>query len=236
MCTLFLWARGLWARVARPPATSSTKKSVHILTLTLLLKSWYVATNVILFAFIRTYRAKKKGRKETKKTRWFTKMFLRWKCVIIIAWHFRACANSSKIGRLGNAQVRNTRLYELSYFCYCLLLPQSSSPNNNNFPSVLMTHCFVKEREASFLLNPFTAKCGQKASFDQISKFHFLKFWQTNSIMWKYMQRAFIWMVTSSLRGRRKRAHHRILSADSKVRLALQNSIKPHSGSEGLKF
>ena len=33
-------------------------------------------------------------------------------------------------------------------------------------------------------LNPFTAKCGQR----QIStKFRFLKFWQTNSIMWKYM-------------------------------------------------
>lgn len=64
MCTLFLWARGLRARVARPPATS-TKKSVHSLTPTLQLKSWNVATNVILFVFIRTYRAKKK--KEEKK-------------------------------------------------------------------------------------------------------------------------------------------------------------------------
>jgi len=36
-----------------------------------------------------------------------------------------------------------------------------------------------------------------KASFDQISKFHFPKLWETNSIMWKYRQRAFIWMVTS---------------------------------------
>ena len=135
------------------------KKSVHSLTSTLQtlqLKSWNVATNVILFAFIRTYRAKKEGRKETKKNRRFTKIFLRWKRVIIIAWHFRAFVNSSKIGRLGNAHVRNTRLYELSYFRYCqLLLPQSSSPNNNNFPSVLMAHCFVKEREASFLLKVF---------------------------------------------------------------------------------
>lgn len=99
---------------------------------------------------------KKKGRKETKKNRWFTKIFLRWKRVIIIAWHFRAFANSSKIGRLVNAHVRNTRLYELSYFRYSqLLLPQSSSPNNNNFPSVLMAHCFVKEREASFPLKVF---------------------------------------------------------------------------------
>lgn len=155
MCTLFLWARGLRARVARPPATS-TKKSVHSLTSTLQLKSWNVATNVILFAFIRTYRAKKEGRKETKKNRQFTKFFVRWKRVIIIAWHFRAFANSSKIGRLGNAHVRNTRLYELSYFRYRqLLLPQSSSPNNNNFPSVLMAHCFVKEREAFFLLKVF---------------------------------------------------------------------------------
>ena len=36
-----------------------------------------------------------------------------------------------------------------------------------------------------------------KANFDQISKFHFLKFWQTNSTMLKYRQRALIWMVTS---------------------------------------
>lgn len=100
--------------------------------------------------------SEKEGRKETKKNRRFTKIFLRWKRVIIIAWHFRAFVNSSKIGRLGNAHVRNTRLYELSYFRYCqLLLPQSSSPNNNNFPSVLMAHCFVKEREASFLLKVF---------------------------------------------------------------------------------
>lgn len=41
------------------------KKSVHSLTPTLQLKSWNVATNVILFVFIRTYRAKKK--KEEKK-------------------------------------------------------------------------------------------------------------------------------------------------------------------------
>ena len=27
-----------------------------------------------------------------------------------------------------------------------------------------------------------------KANFDQTSKFHFLKFWQTNSIMWKYSE------------------------------------------------
>ena len=63
-------------------------------------------------------------------------------------------------------------------------------------------------------VNPFTAKCGQR----QVStKFHFPKLWETNSIMWKYMQRAFIWMVTSSI--------------DSKVRVTLQYSIK-HSGSE----
>ena len=213
MCTLFLWAHGLWARVARPPATSSTKKSVHILTLTLQLKSWNVATNVILFAFIRTYRAKKKkGRKETKKTRWFTKIFLRWKCVIITAWHFRACENSSKIGRLGNAQVRNTRrVYELSYFCYCLLLPQSSSPNNNNFPSVLMAHCFVKEREASFLLNPFTAKCGQRQVSTKFPNFIF--------------QNCEKQMALCESTGRElsfEWSHHRISSADSKVRLALQ--------------
>ena len=112
-------------------------------------------TSFFLSLFVLIER-KKKGRKETKKNRWFTKIFLRWKRVIIIAWHFRAFANSSKIGRLGNAHVRHTRLYELSYFRYSqLLLPQSSSPNNNNFPSVLMAHCFVKEREASFPLKVF---------------------------------------------------------------------------------
>ena len=155
---------------------------------------------------------KKKGRKETKKTRWFTKIFLRWKCVIITAWHFRACENSSKIGRLGNAQVRNTRrVYELSYFCYCLLLPQSSSPNNNNFPSVLMAHCFVKEREASFLLNPFTAKCGQRQVSTKFPNFIFQNCEkQIASCESTGRELSFEW------------SHHRISSADSKVRLALQ--------------
>ena len=58
-----------------------------------------------------------------------------------------------------------------------------------------------------------------KGKFRPISKFNFLKFWEANSIMWKYSQRAFIWMV------------HRRRSTDSKVRVALQNSIK-HPGSE----
>ena len=58
-----------------------------------------------------------------------------------------------------------------------------------------------------------------KGKFRPISKFNFLKVWEANSIMWKYRQRAFIWMV------------HRRRSTDSKVRVALQNSIK-HPGSE----
>lgn len=104
-----------------------------------------------LFVLIERKKKEEKKQKRIDNSRNF-----RWKRVIIIAWHFRAFVNSSKIGRLGNAHVRNTRLYELSYFRYCqLLLPQSSSPNNNNFPSVLMAHCFVKEREASFLLKVF---------------------------------------------------------------------------------
>ena len=32
-------------------------------------------------------------------------------------------------------------------------------------------------------------------NFNQISKFHFVKFWKTNSTMCKYRQRVFIWMV-----------------------------------------
>ena len=48
---------------------------------------------------------------------------------------------------------KNTRLYELSYFRYCqLLLPQSSSPNNNNFPSVLMAHCLLRKGRHPFFL------------------------------------------------------------------------------------
>ena len=54
-----------------------------------------------------------------------------------------------------------------------------------------------------------------KANFDQISKFPFVKFWKRNSILWRWPQ-------------------HRILTADSKVTLALQNSIKL-SGSERVK-
>ena len=65
-----------------------------------------------------------------------------------------------------------------------------------------------------------------KANFDQISKFPFVKFWKRNSILWKYRQRAFIWVAMH--------AQHRILSADSKVTFTLQNSIK-HSGSERVK-
>ena len=41
-------------------------------------------------------------------------------------------------------------------------------------------------------LNPFTSKV-----FNKISKFHFVKWWKTNSTMWKYCQRGFIWMVTA---------------------------------------
>ena len=60
-----------------------------------------------------------------------------------------------------------------------------------------------------------------KGNFDQISKFHFLKFWQT-SCESTGREVSFEW------------SHHRISSTDSKVRVTLQNSIK-HSGSERVK-
>ena len=130
-----LVASGLALLAHRPPAAQK-KAYTFWLWLFNSRAGMLQPTSFFLPLFVLIER-KKKGRKETNKNRWFTKIFLRWKCVIIIAWHFRACANSSKIGRLGNAQVRNTRLYELRYFRYCLPLPQSSSPKNNNFPSVL---------------------------------------------------------------------------------------------------
>ena len=43
-------------------------------------------------------------------------------------------------------------------------------------------------------LNPFPAKFRQKQT---LSKFHFVKFWKTKSTMYKFRQRAIIWMVTS---------------------------------------
>ena len=69
-------------------------------------------------------------------------------------------------------------------------------------------------------INPFTAKFSQK----HIStKFHFVKFWkQIAPCVSTGRELSFEW------------SHHRISSADSKVRVTLQNSIK-HSGSEGVK-
>ena len=59
-----------------------------------------------------------------------------------------------------------------------------------------------------------------KASFDQISKFHFPKLWETiASCESTGRELSFEW------------SHHRISSTDSKARVTLQNSIK-HPGSE----
>ena len=58
----------------------------------------------------------------------------------------------------------------------------SIEPINNRW---VWGRCLMMQKEAKF---------NQK----QIStKFHFVKFWKTNSIMCKYRQSAFIWMVTS---------------------------------------
>ena len=50
---------------------------------------------------------------------------------------------------------------------------------------------------AAQLLNPFTAKCGQRQNSTKNPKFHSAKFWKTSSTMWKYKQKGFIWMVTT---------------------------------------
>ena len=65
-----------------------------------------------------------------------------------------------------------------------------------------------------------------KSKFWPNFQISFWESWKRNSILWKYRQRAFIWVAMH--------AEHRILSADSKVTFTLQNSIK-HSGSERVK-
>ena len=65
-----------------------------------------------------------------------------------------------------------------------------------------------------------------KSKFWPNFQISFCESWKRNSILWKYRQRAFIWVAMH--------AQHRILSADSKVTFTLQNSIK-HSGSERVK-
>ena len=65
-----------------------------------------------------------------------------------------------------------------------------------------------------------------KSKFWPNFQISFWESWKRNSILWKYRQRAFIWVAMH--------AQHRILSADSKVTFTLQNSIK-HSGSERVK-
>ena len=78
----------------------------------------------------------------------------------------------------------------------------------------VMIVCLLK-----FSINPFTAKWSQR----KFCKFHFVKFWKTNSSESAGRELSFEW------------SHRRISSTDSKVRVTLQNSIK-HSGSERVKI
>ena len=74
------------------------------------------------------------------------------------------------------------------------------------------------------VINPFTAKCGQRQISTKCP----------NVICYNFDKHVAPYEST----GRElsfEWSHHRISSADSKVRLALQNSIK-HSGSEGVKY
>ena len=75
-----------------------------------------------------------------------------------------------------------------------------------------------------YFFNPFTSKCGQTQISTKFPDFIFYNFdKQIASCESTAEEVSFEW------------SRHRISSADSKVRLALQNSIK-HSGSEGINF
>ena len=72
----------------------------------------------------------------------------------------------------------------------------------------------------TLLFNPFTAKCGQRQISNKFPNFIFQNFdKQIAPCLSTGRELSFEW------------SHHRILSAESKVRVTLQNSIK-HSGSE----
>ena len=74
------------------------------------------------------------------------------------------------------------------------------------------------------VINPLTVKCSQRQISTKCP----------NVICYNFDKQIALYERT----GRElsfEWSHHRISSADSKVRLALQNSIK-HSGSEGVKY
>ena len=83
---------------------------------------------------------------------------------------------------------------------------------------------FVVVTVAVFVLNPFTAKCGQRQISSKFPNFIFSNFdKQIASCESTGRELSFEW------------SHHRMSSTDSKVRVSLQNSIK-HSGSERVKL
>ena len=68
-------------------------------------------------------------------------------------------------------------------------------------------HSYLKSKSSEFLLfrstwdfcsGSLTISLPKRpeSTFKYISKFHFVKFWKTNGIMWKYGGRGVIWMVT----------------------------------------
>ena len=98
------------------------------------------------------------------------------------------------------------------------------------FVSFLVIQIFVRVPaiqligQILFSFNPFTAKCGQRkisTKFPNYISENFDK--QIASCESTGRELSFEW------------SHHRIMSADSKVRTTLQNSIK-HSGSERVKL
>ena len=80
-----------------------------------------------------------------------------------------------------------TRFYNQQLFNFLFLL----GTKKKNTPSKCISDGIQKQ-----LLNHSQSNLA-KSNFDQIPKFHFVKFWKTNSTMCKYRRRGFIWMVTS---------------------------------------
>ena len=90
-------------------------------------------------------------------------------------------------------------------------------------PAIQLIGLLCGSVQILFSFNPFTAKCGQRKISTKFPNYIFENFdKQIASCEITGRELSFEW------------SHHRVMSADSKVRVTLQNSIK-HSGSERVK-
>ena len=91
-------------------------------------------------------------------------------------------------------------------------------------PAIQLIGLLCGSVQILFSFNPLTAKCGQRKISTKFPNYIFENFdKQIASCEITGRELSFEW------------SHHRIMSADSKVRTTLQNSIK-HSGSERVKL